>query len=461
MNALLPYRSSVPGIVWPAVADGRGALLHALLYQFRQTERLPPERLRALQFRQLHRLLAHALQTVPYYAERLPQAGFDPARPLDAATWAKIPLLTRRTVQADGKRLRSAAPPKTHGPIQKASSSGSTGMPVVILKTDLWQLFWQANTVREHLWLGRDPAGRLAAIRQADAKAVYPEGLSATTWGSGTGALFDSGPAFLLGVRTDIDKQVEWLQRRRPDYLLTYPPNLEDLLGYCRSHDVRFPGLRQILTVTGPLTPELRRDAGAWFGVPVVDSYSCEEAGYMGLQCPRHDHYHVSAETVLLELLDDDGNPVPKGGVGRVVVTPLHNFAMPLIRYELGDYAEAGGVTCDCGRTLPILRRILGRRRNRVILPDGRRGWPKFAESVRFREIAGVVQFQVVQHALDDVELIAVTEAPPTTDQEAALRESVQIMLGHPFPVRFSYVEAIPRGPRGKFEPFVSKLDAG
>src|SRR3546814_3878705 len=75
----------------------------------------------------------------------------------------------------------------------------------------------------------------------------------------------------------------------------------------------------------------------AW-GVPLKDSYSCEEAGYLTMQCPDHEVYHVQSENVLLEVVDDDGRPCGPGETGRVLITSLHNFATPLIRYELGDY---------------------------------------------------------------------------------------------------------------------------
>jgi phenylacetate-CoA ligase len=185
--------------------------------------------------------------------------------------------------------------------------------------------------------------------------------------------------------------------------------------------------------------------------------YTCEELGYLALQCPDFEHHHVTAESVFLEVLDEKGRPVPAGGTGRVVATAMHNFAMPLVRYALGDEAEPGE-PCACGRGLPVLRRIIGRQRNRVALPGGRRGWPKYGEAAGIGLTTPVVQFKVVQHALDDVEFVAVTHRPPTRAEEAEIVPAVQKMLGHPFPVRFTYVEQMPRGGRGKYEPFENRM---
>src|SRR6202012_3802852 len=90
-----------------------------------------------------------------------------------------------------------------------------------------------------------------------------------------------------------------------------------------------------------------------------------------------HDHYHVQSEMLIAEVLRDDGTPCAPGEIGRLVLTDLCNFGMPMIRYEINDYAEVGAL-CDCGRGLPVLTRIMGRRRNMALDPDGRMFWPSF-----------------------------------------------------------------------------------
>src|SRR6185437_16003324 len=162
---------------------------------------------------------------------------------------------------------------------------------------------------------------------------------------------------------------------RCPHYLLSYPSNSRALARYAQREKIRLPGLRAVHTYGEPLTPDVREACREAWGVPAIDVYSCEELGFVALQCPRHEHYHVQSESVLVEILDEDGLPARPGEIGRVVLTSLHNFAMPLIRYAIGDYAEVGA-PCPCGRGLPVIERLLGRRRNMVTLPDGRRAWP-------------------------------------------------------------------------------------
>lgn len=136
------------------------------------------------------------------------------------------------------------------------------------------------------------------------------------------------------------------------------------------------------------------------------------------------------AENLIVEILDAQGNPCADGEIGEVVVSNLHNFATPLLRYALGDHAEVGG-PCPCGRHLPTLRRLLGRSRNMLRYPDGSRRWPcGFAP---FRQIAPAIrQFQMIQSHLEQLELRLVASQPLTVPQQAALVELIQRALPPP-----------------------------
>jgi phenylacetate-CoA ligase len=193
----------------------------------------------------------------------------------------------------------------------------------------------------------------------------------------------------------------------------------------------------------------------AW-GIGITDSYSCVEAGNLAVQCPGHDHYLVHAENVYLEVLRDDGSPCEPGETGRVVITPLHNFAMPLIRYELGDYAEAGG-RCPSGRGLPTLNRIAGRVRNMLRDPTGRMASPNLAPSLLL-ETAPIVQYRIVQHSLSQLEFQYVMERELASAEAGRLVAGLQSGLGYPFDIRLSRVARIERQKGGKFEEFLSLL---
>jgi len=451
-------RSGIPGNVWPVIPNGQGARLAVVLRQLEETQWLSLPDLDRLQRTQLAPLLAHAYGEVPFYRERLEAAGIRPGSDLTPEAWARLPLLTREDIQDAGPSLQARRLPRNHGKPFPITTSGSTGKPITVHGTQLTAFFWSAFTVREHCWHGRDFSAVLAAIRyHKDEEAAYPDGLRSRHWGPSTAAVTTTGPAFLLSIHTAIEQQAEWLARRNPHYLVTFPSNLISLARYCHEQGIRIPNLRQVCTLGEVLRPEARRYCREAWDVEVKDIYSSQEAGYLALQCPEHEHYHVQSENVLLEVLDDQGEPCAPGQTGRVVATTLHNFATPLLRYALGDYAEVGG-PCPCGRGLPVLNRIGGRVRNLVTLPTGERHWPTMGE-VRFAEVAPVRQYQIVQKDLETVEARLVVPEVLTAEQEERLRSIILESLGYPFTVVFTYMDEIPRSAGGKFEDFRSEVD--
>lgn len=450
-------RSALPGHPWPALVPTAAAERLALEHQLEQSQWWTPAALREAQLRQLRHLLVHARRTSPFWRARLDACGLRGEAPPAMEDWRRLPPLTRQELQQAGRLLRSSHVPPAHGRVEETSSSGSTGTPVTITATAVVQLMWEAMTQRSHRWQGRDPAAKLAAIRHtAPGTALYPEGLRQQSWGRPMAITWSTGPSAVLSIATSIDRQAEWLLREDPDYLLTYPSNLLALLRHCAAAGMRPRRLREVGTFAEVLDPEVREVCREAWGVEVIDSYSAQETGYLALQCPQAAQYHVPSETVLLEVLDEAGAPCAPGECGRVVVTPLHNFATPLLRYAVGDHAQVGE-PCACGRGLPVLSRILGRTRNTLVAPDGRRYWPQFG-SRRLARIAPVRQHQFVQKDLHTIEARLVTERPLAAGEEEAVRELVRSRLPCPFEIAIRCVGEIPRSPSGKYEDFVSEV---
>ncbi|MBX3661361.1 MAG: phenylacetate--CoA ligase family protein [Burkholderiales bacterium] len=453
-------KSAIPGMQWPAVPDGRAARLLAMLWQFGQSERWPAGELLDHQLRQLSLILDHARRHVPFYRERLDKAGWSAGQMLTLDRLRGIPPLTRRDLQDGVSALRSTVVLQQLGDVQESRSSGSTGQPVLVLRSALDGLLWQANTLRDHHWHGRDPSLKLAAIRAVPAGAADPPlGAMATGWGPASEALYATGPAALLSLNAHIDKQAAWLRNQAPGYLLTYPSNLAALLDHFSAAGAKLPGLRAVLTVGETVTPRLRLQCREVLGVDIEDAYSSQELGYIALQCPVSGQYHVMAECVLVEVLDDEGRPCAQGETGRLVVSSLHNQVMPLIRYEIGDYATVGQ-PCACGRTLPTLERIAGRERNMLRLPGGGRRWPVIGP-LPYRDVAPVRRFQMIQHSLEELEVRLVVDRALSAEEESRLARMITDSLGHPFRIRFSRFEKeLPRPASGKLEDFVCAIPA-
>ncbi|MBC7780292.1 MAG: phenylacetate--CoA ligase family protein [Proteobacteria bacterium] len=367
----LPIRSTVEGVTWPVFPEPAGEAMLAMIWQLERSERLPANRLHALQLVQARAVVRHAATHVPFYRELWRGLDFDPCvDPLTPKRFAALPIVTRAMLAQAGVAAVSAVVPAGHGAIQIGATSDANGSTLPFRSTGLTQFMWRALTLRDHLWHRRDLGGKLAAIRRMPQARIEE-----SNWGLATASLCTTGPAVGLDIDHDIVDQAAWLIEQNPDSLITYPDNPYALAGWFNGHGVRLPRLHDVRTISAPVTPEHRAACRAAFGVSLVDSYSTKRLGYIALQCPAHDHYHVQEESVVLELVDADGVPVVKGTRGRVIATSLLNFAMPLVRYDTGDHATAGGA-CNCGRTLRVLGRINGRERNTMQLPGHQRRQP-------------------------------------------------------------------------------------
>jgi phenylacetate-CoA ligase len=445
----------LPGVAWPAIPNPVAANLLSMLYQLDESQWWLPETLIHKQLQQFGLLAQQSASQSSFFQERFSKAGIDLAQVWTMESFSRIPLLTRSELMHQADQIFCRSLPPNHGGVHKVQSSGSTGQMITVLRTEVTQIFWLALALREHLWHEREFSATLAIIKALAPTLDDPIEAAKLGWGHPTTLLFDTGPSYSQPLAMDVAQQVTWLARIDPKYLLTYPSNLSALLDRYENGEPFPAALKQIRTVGETLHPGLRERCKKLGDIDIVDMYSSQEVGLIALQCPVSSLYHIQSESLIVEVLDDAGRQCQPGQVGRVVITDLHNFATPLIRYEIRDYAEVGP-TCPCGRGLPTLSRIMGRRRNMVTLPDGSKHWP-LVGAYRFREVADIKQYQAIQHSLSDVEVRLVVDATLTSAQESQLTTLIHSALGHAFPLRFSYFkEELPKTKGGKFEEFIS-----
>ncbi len=435
--------------------DGVAAQVMALTQQLEQSQWSSAEQLRAQQLEQLHLVLKHAWETIPYYRKRLEQSRFKPKRKLTPEIFRKIPILSRRDVQLAEKQLASNSLPKSHGGVSVISTSGSTGRPIKTLSSELTQIFFQALSLRENIWHQRDMTALFGSIK-------HTPGVESSHKAKGLSPVFDNifqtQAAVGLNVHTPLPKQLKWILEHKPRYLLTYPSNLNALLHKIESQGHPVSGIQHIQTIGETVTPELRSLTKNTLGVDLIDIYSAQEAGAIAIQCPDHPHYHIQSESLYVEILDQKGKPCKPGQTGRVVLSTLHNFATPLIRYEIGDLAEVGK-PCSCGRGLPVLKKILGRTRNMLVLPNGDTMWPRLG-SQNFRDLTGadIQQIQIIQKSVNRLDIQVVVEKPLSAAQQLLIIDLMHQNYHHAYDIRFHYSKEIMRSKSGKFEEFISEV---
>lgn len=445
-------RSAVEGIVWPAILSDQGAHLLALNFQFDRSQWWTPEVMLQHQLRQLRAMLGFAVANVPYF-QRAAYRGW--LRCTEEEAWTafrELPLMTRREVQDAGNMLYATALPQQHGKVSEDETSGSTGVPLRYRISSVAVFFWNAIALREHFWHRRDFSLRHAFIRSREESDLSP------TWGAPSNLVFACGESANLPIRRSLSEKREWLYAMNPHYLMTTPSTLRALAEIAVKGDLPLPRLREVRTVGETVSDSLRGLVREAWGATLTDIYSSSECGLLALQCPLTGHFHAQSEWAVVEVLDPQGRPCAPGEIGRIVVTILHNFAMPLVRYDTGDFAEAGE-TCPCGRGLLRLTRILGRHRNRLHLPDGDTSWPNLSSLPWSDLVPALHRFQLMQRR--DYSLLWRYEADQAlspTERERVSR-ALLAQLHCTLPLAFERVEALPLSAAGKLEDFVTEID--
>jgi phenylacetate-CoA ligase len=413
-----------------------------------ETERLSADKLRAYQETLLAPLVLHAQCNVPFYKDKL--APLCRGTDINLACWEEIPIITRAEVQTNSRALTAKTVPPYVGAVTAGETSGSTGRPIRYLINELAQVASLGATDRSFRWWQFDGAKSMASfVARTRDDARPPDGKVEKGWRVGS-----SGLHYMIDLSADTNMQIEWLCVRRPDYLTAHPFVLMELAEKISARGINLR-LERINSIGSVLTGDIRDACEQAFGTRPIDQYGAQETGLLACECPWCGHFHINAETALIEILDSDGRPSKPGAVGRVVVTSFYNYAMPFIRYEIGDFAVAGPKRLKCPIKLPALGSIMGRFRNAFTLRDGRTIYPYVPVS-RLRQFVSFEQFQVVQTDLISIEVRYIPldrrESVDRNGLEACLRE----LIDPSFSVQAVAVDEISRSPSGKFEDYLS-----
>ena len=328
------------------------------------------------------------------------------------------------------------------------SSSGSTGMPVEFLFDGHHQRGRFAGRMRYLSANGWTPFKRTAWLIYAVFRTAQNEDERLMR---SRLRMF----SHFIPASPTLENNLEELCRLDPVFLYTFPSYLDILLNSLAEFGWRLPSLTKIFTGAEVLEDSLRRRTKQILGVDIAENYGSTEA-FLGWECPA-GNLHVNAEHVVLEVVDDHGLAVAAGQIGKVLVTTLENRLVPLVRYEIGDYAIAADGRCDCGRTLPLIGKIVGRGMNLFQLSSGRLISPWHLATV-LRAHAEMKQFQIVQRSITRFTVRFVSDCPLMADAEHAIRGGFHEILGADVLIDFERVPEIPRTAGGKFMTALSEL---
>jgi phenylacetate-CoA ligase len=431
------------------------AVFNQFLKALERTERMPLRDLAHYQEQLLVRLVRHASDNLPYYRRRLDPV-FTADGDIDLSRWNDLPILTRDEAIARSAEMRVPGLSAEYGAVGEFSTSGSTGVALPVASNAFVGMASNALFTRMVRWFGLDTSRPLAVLRRFPDEPIPSDGEGKVE----TGWSFADPETLMyrLEILTPIERQLEWLTRHKAPYLLTFPSGALALAHAVTPEQGRSLGIEMVFLV-GETVPEGAADLIAErLGARAAAVYACQEVGTIACTCNAEPHYHVTAENALVEIVDEHGNDVAPGGRGRVILTGLYNYAMPFIRYEIGDIAVAGAGPCSCGRTLPIITRIEGRRRNMFVFRDGTRFWPRYSTVRPTHAFVPFRRYQWVQLDQENIEFRYTPDGSGRTPDVAALNAYARQAIHPSLNFTIKEVETLVSGPSGKFEEFISNV---
>lgn len=428
---------------WREFARGVGGLLAG--------EKVSRDRILTFQNQALRSVVRHAYERVPYYRRLFDDAGLKPGDVASLDDLPRIPITSRQDLQEQpaGDLISSGVDPAS---LVTHRTSGSSGAPLTVRRERLEEYLLLAYRWRRRHAHGRRLTERVVSISYihgSDAgngkRRQQPPLHQRISW------LWKNTIDCLLPSRQILER----LCAIRPTVMYGTPSQLVWLADELTDADRSLIRLKMVGCAQETLTEAARRKIETAFCAPVIDSYGAHEFVGVAWECPARHGYHVSDWTMILEVLRD-GRPVAPGEQGEVVGTALHSYAMPFLRYRLGDLVVRGPSPCPCGAPFSTLLSIQGRILDMIRLPDGRSIHPYAVFGPLVESVPWVRRFQVIQEKPDYFRVRIVTREQTGADALGRMTEAIRQALGTGVHVEAELTDQLRLGRTGKFYPFVS-----
>ena len=445
------YTRVVSNYLFPIHERLKGHDTVRLRHALETTQWWSSKQLAELQLARLRELLQYAYRYVPYYTDLLDQVRIIGGNINALEELQKLPLLTKGLIRENLERLKSS---RARG-LMRFNTGGSSGEPLI---------FYLSPERVTH-----DVAAKWRATRWWDVDIGDPE---IVLWGSPIElntqdrfrALRDRLlrtkllPAFAMSPQ-QLDKFIKEIVKRRPRMLFGYPSALAHVARYAREKgiDMGRLGIRVAFVTSERLYDEQRSTIESVFACRVANGYGGRDSGFIAHECPQGG-MHLTAEDIIVEIVDAHDNVLPLGQAGEVVVTHLATRDFPFIRYRSGDVAVLGDRPCACGRGLPLLREIQGRTTDFITAVDGT-VMHGLALIYVIRDLPGVAAFKIIQESLKLTRVLLVPETGFEPGNIDRIRAEFKTRLGEDVEIAIEQVKHIPPEKSGKYRYVVSKLN--
>lgn len=416
--------------------------------RLQRTQWAPADTLHALRSDRLRRLLDHAFATVPFYRD----AWMQQPDVSNIDDLSRLPIVGKDDIRRAGPGLLSSARESTK--IVSAKTGGSTGKSLVLFFDEHCQQWRNAAAMRSDWWAGWRPGTWTGALWGTPPVPRTPKERFRNYWHDRY--IYLDTMAMNEGSMQALAERL----RRLPRYaLFGHAHSLYVFACWIADAGIDLARPQAIIATSMMLLEPERRRIEQAFGTSVSNRYGCEEVGLIASECEHRNGLHVNAEHVIVEILDESGQEVGDGEEGDIVVTDLVNRAMPLIRYRIEDRGVLTRRKCDCGRNLPIIERIVGRRADMLRRADGTSVAGVSLVEKTVTEIEGIEQMQIVQCRLREFELRVVPNESFGESQARALRAVITSSFGNNVNARVVTMDSLPQEDNGKYRFAICTLD--
>lgn len=425
----------------------RGKKIGQIFKELEANQRLTSENIRDLEIKKLKKLVEHCYRTVPYYKNNFDKIGVKPDDIRNFDDYKKIPFLSKSDVRKNYDSLISESFQKKN--IFRSSTGGSTGEPLNFCHSLYYRQISDAIIMRYWGWAGWRLADKVAWLWGAPQETAALSMLKGNfLWWLNRRKLlnaFDINEKKMEGLISDI-------RDFKPKYLNGYATTLETFANFLIAKGVEIDGIKGIFSTAERLFPKQRAIIEKAFGCKVYDQYGSREIFGIAAECP-HGKMHINSDIVHVEFEVERGSDI-----GRLILTALDNYAMPLLRYEIGDFGVPSNETCACGLPFPVMKLKIGRVTDNFVTPDNRVVHGEYFTHLMYG-IDGIERFQFKQVRRDRIELYLVKNgsyANYTNDRVMGVASEIKKEFCIDTDLR--YVDSIPLTATGKHRFTVSEV---
>lgn len=416
-----------------------------------KTEKLSNNDLVDIQIIELKKLLIHADKYSTFHENRFKQSGIVPSSIQTLDDILLLPFMTKNDIRNNYNNISN----NIKGPLWNKSTGGSTGEPLHFSYTKESYGWRVASSKRGYSWAGASP-GTLQAL----------------IWGAPLSKL-SKIVQFKQFIHHRIDRQYYFncyyfdeysmqkcmydLNKIKPKIIIGYTNPLYNFANYIKSRGGLTFRPKSILCAAEKLHQFQRDLLKEVFMCDVFNTYGSREFMLIASECERHAGLHVSMENLLVEIIKDDGTRAKEGETGKIIVTDLHNYGMPFIRYEIGDMGVATEKICTCGRGLTLIKDVVGRSLDMIEVSGGKKLPGEFFVHLML-DYPEVLKFQVFQSESKNITLKIVPTSAFKEDQVTNIISKIREVSGREINVDCQILDDIPLTESGKYRVAVSMV---